>query len=631
MRKAVFVFLLLSVTFLTVTVPGAAREQADSVVVPILNLSAPRLMATADSLRREYRFREAVELFRQARAKTTDSLRLMRIDEQMAMAQNGDNMREYCSQPVVIARQRFSLEDFFLFYPLLDGAWRPVPNQLDSLGTDGPARGMYIPQEADVLYYSAKDEDGMYNLYRTEVLDTVWSVPELLGEQMTSSDNEIFPMLSPDGKSLFFASNGLYGMGGYDLYVSQWNPETRDWDVPMNMGFPYSSPYDDYLFVNTPDGKYSMFASNRECSRDSVYIYVLEYDSMPVRKAVEDPAALRALASLHPVADPGRMDNGSAASNAVQENVDIRRYTEKMIRVRILRDSVSLFNKSIDEARSALSSASEEAKASLAAEIRSKEEQLPRLQEALTEATKQLQEIEMEFLLGGVVIDPETVRKEADREIVGASSGYTFTRRSMGPAPKMKILKPKPSFDYSFKILPEGRFAENNTLPDGLVYQIQLFSMSTKATVRQLKGLSPVFERTSSQKYIYSAGLFNTYKDVLSNLNKVKRAGFKSAFITAYLDGQPIAVSKARELEKTVRQLYQIRLWPSDGKALSDGGLTSIHSVTDADLSKMVFEGAMTYVLGPFDDKAEVDGIVAALKTAGLEKLSVEKAGTAVR
>ena len=340
MRKAVFVFLLLSVTFLTVTVPGAAREQADSVVVPILNLSAPRLMATADSLRREYRFREAVELFRQARAKTTDSLRLMRIDEQMAMAQNGDNMREYCSQPVVIARQRFSLEDFFLFYPLLDGAWRPVPNQLDSLGTDGPARGMYIPQEADVLYYSAKDEDGMYNLYRTEVLDTVWSVPELLGEQMTSSDNEIFPMLSPDGKSLFFASNGLYGMGGYDLYVSQWNPETRDWDVPMNMGFPYSSPYDDYLFVNTPDGKYSMFASNRECSRDSVYIYVLEYDSMPVRKAVEDPAALRTLASLHPVADPGRMDNGSAASNAVQENVDIRRYTEKMIRVRILRDSV---------------------------------------------------------------------------------------------------------------------------------------------------------------------------------------------------------------------------------------------------------------------------------------------------
>ena len=60
-------------------------------------------------------------------------------------------------------------------------------------------------------------------------------------------------------------SKGLYGMGGYDLYVSQWNSETGDWDVPVNMGFPYSSPYDDFLFINTEDGKYSIFASNRGC------------------------------------------------------------------------------------------------------------------------------------------------------------------------------------------------------------------------------------------------------------------------------------------------------------------------------------------------------------------------------
>ena len=66
--------------------------------------------------------------------------------------------------------------------------------------------------------------------------------------------------------------------------------------------------------------------------------------------------------------------------------------------------------------------------------------------------------------------------------------------------------KPKESFDYTFMILPQGRFAEDNTLPGGLCYQIQLFSMTAKATVKQIKGLSPVFERQGTNgRRIYSA------------------------------------------------------------------------------------------------------------------------------
>lgn len=137
------------------------------------------------------------------------------------------------------------------------------PNQLDSLGGDGLARAIYVPDGAGDIYYSAKDEEGIRNIYCTHLSDSLWSVPALINERMTSSSDEIYPMLSPDGQSLYFASKGLYGMGGYDLYVSQWNKETGDWDVPVNMGFPYSSPYDDFLFVNTADGKYSIFASNR--------------------------------------------------------------------------------------------------------------------------------------------------------------------------------------------------------------------------------------------------------------------------------------------------------------------------------------------------------------------------------
>ena len=72
--------------------------------------------------------------------------------------------------------------------------------------------------------------------------------------------------------------------------------------------------------------------------------------------------------------------------------------------------------------------------------------------------------------------------------------------------------QPVRKFDYSFMILPEGRFAEDNTLPEGLVYQIQIFTQSRKATLDDINGLSPVFEKLNpSGKYTYSAGLFRDY------------------------------------------------------------------------------------------------------------------------
>jgi Tol biopolymer transport system component len=51
--------------------------------------------------------------------------------------------------------------------------------------------------------------------------DTVWSVPRKVEELSTAKSDEIYPMLSPDGKTLYFSSDGLYGLGGYDIYRSE--------------------------------------------------------------------------------------------------------------------------------------------------------------------------------------------------------------------------------------------------------------------------------------------------------------------------------------------------------------------------------------------------------------------------
>ena len=588
-------------------------------------VSPTRLMIKADSCRMAYSFAEAVQ-YSESAVEALDSTASARAEEQLLMARNGLNMMSFCSQPTVVAKQTFPLKDFFLFYPLKDHSWRKTPNQLDSLGGDNLSRAIFIPDGSRDIYYSAKDEEGIRNIYATHLTDSLWSVPTLINEQMTSSSDEIYPMLSPDGQSLYFASKGLYGMGGYDLYVSNWNSETNDWDMPVNMGFPYSSPYDDFLFVNTEDGKYSIFASNRECGRDSVTIYVLEYDSMPVRKAVTDVDELRALASLNPARDHSRIDNDAAVPDEGQQDESTKHYMDKMREVRALRDSVARFGKNLEKMRSGLAGASGEEKARLTAEISDKEMMLPTLNSALNAAVKELQNIEMDFLANGIVIDTRKLQAEADKEIVGASSGYTFSKNSYGPALHLDIMKPKPTFDYSFMILPEGRFAENNTLPEGIIYQIRIFTLGRKATVADLNGLSPVFERTTtSGRHAYSVGLFKSYKDVLSNLNKVKNRGFRDAQIDAFHNGQVINVRKARELESKVRTLFMVKIFPEDGQSLSEQAIAAVHEHSDKDLIKSVEAGSVVFTTGPFEDKSQVDVLVAALKAAGAENVSVSE------
>ena len=601
------------------------------------------LVAKADSLRKEYRFQEALQLYRSVAGSILghqedstalspeDSLLLEKIQSRRIMAENGLSMKQYVSEPVVVARHVFSAEDFYLFYPMPDRSWRPVPNPLDSIPGHRFVNATYVPEGSTDIYFSAEDGTGVRNLYHTHLEDSLWTVPVLLDEGLTSSEDEIFPVVSPDGKTIYFSSAGLYGVGGYDLYKSEWDSSTGTWGIPENLGFPYSSPYDDFLYFNTPDGKYTIFASNRDCPQDSVTIYVLEYDIMPVRRYVEDPEQLGRIASLVPVDDPSRMDTGSATHGSIRENEDMGRYMAKMNEVRSLRDSVAIYTQALEEKRQLLSqSADRQEQERLYSEIISGETRLPVLQDSLAKATGRLQQIEMEFLFNGVVIDPDKVLEQADREVVGAATNYAFSKHSPGDSLVLRIKKPEVRFDYSFMVLPEGRFALDNTIPDGIVYQIQMFLLSKPATVSQLKGLSPVFtEETATGKYIYRVGLFRKYNDVLSNLNTVKKLGFKTAFIVAFKDGKQYPVQKARALESSMdgkkeENHYQVRI-VSSGESLPDLTIKAIRQMTDRDIAKIAEDGKTVFLVGPLGSESEAEKLQAMIKISGIDETSIVK------
>jgi len=491
--------------------------------------SGRQAVARGDSLYRAYQFQQALSVYQSADV-DDDPLLVQYVNKKIACTQEALRMSAECANPRVVDRRTLPREDFFLYYPLPEGAWHPSPNPLD------PQSGypVYLPEGSDVVYFSALDESGSRSLFLSEDLDSLWRAPRHPAEALLSSGSEIYPMLSANRQILYFASDGMGGLGGYDLFYSTWDATNAIWSEPKNLGLPYNSPDDDFLMMDTADGKYLLFASDRDCARDSVHVYVLEYDSSPSRMEVRNPEELKQLAALAP--------SETGLATRVSGSADTRLYMRWMTEVRTLRDSLYKHEKDLDAYRKRLSEAAQADVAAISSLIRDRENALLPLRRRINEAYAEIRKIESSFLRRGTTADQPA--DQAGEE----EKGVPFKKQEMGPALEMGLSAY--DTDYYFNITTRGGFAPDGELPDGVVYQIFFCTSASRLQVEDLGGLSPVYERLNANlRYSYFAGLFFTYKDALRQLNRVRQAGFPEARISAYSDGRAIPVNQARQEE----------------------------------------------------------------------------------
>lgn len=88
-----------------------------------------------------------------------------------------------------------------------------------------------------------------------------WSRAVNLGSVINTAEDEVSPFIHVNGITLFYASNGLPGFGGYDLYKSEWRDSV--WSEPMNLGYPLNTHEDQVsLFVST-NGKNGYYSYER--------------------------------------------------------------------------------------------------------------------------------------------------------------------------------------------------------------------------------------------------------------------------------------------------------------------------------------------------------------------------------
>ena len=102
-----------------------------------------------------------------------------------------------------------------------------------------------------------------------------WSEPLNLGDEVNTEGNEMFPHLHQGGM-LFFASDGLPGLGGLDVFAALWLGNTAMQTI--NFGFPVNDTHDDFGLVLRDDMQSGYFTSNRPggAGDDDIYSFNLE-------------------------------------------------------------------------------------------------------------------------------------------------------------------------------------------------------------------------------------------------------------------------------------------------------------------------------------------------------------------
>jgi outer membrane protein OmpA-like peptidoglycan-associated protein len=172
----------------------------------------------------------------------------------------------------------------------VDGKWggiTPMPFNSKNYSTSNPS----IDKEGKTLYFSSNmpGSIGGIDIWKVQVnSDGSYGTPENMGDKINTAGDESFPFIT-DENVLYFASNGLTGFGGLDVFFVDLNKN----DAPTNAGKPVNTEKDDFALTYNTVKKLGYVSSNRS-GEDHIYssIPVCKGQIKVVVKSLKDDTVL---------------------------------------------------------------------------------------------------------------------------------------------------------------------------------------------------------------------------------------------------------------------------------------------------------------------------------------------------
>lgn len=139
-----------------------------------------------------------------------------------------------------------------------------------------PNSFVYVNDLSNRCYLSQQQPDSTIALYTSTIVNNRWTTPAPLKGISDSQEfrHANYPFMMGDGITFYFAADGKDGLGGYDIYVTRYDAEENCFLHPANIGMPFNSEANDYLYVIDEYNNLGWFATDRRQPKDSVCIYV---------------------------------------------------------------------------------------------------------------------------------------------------------------------------------------------------------------------------------------------------------------------------------------------------------------------------------------------------------------------
>jgi hypothetical protein len=232
----------------------------------------------------EYKFTNAMLYYQKYLDNTPEKLRGYDVKTELDQCANGKTLLKSPKALRLINAVEVAIPKFYMNYQLESrtGGFftdEALQTKMDKKFNHLP---MYYFLRGDSLkFFASYGATTNKDIYFVRKLGAdMWSPAIKLDDQVNSLLDEDFPFYDQKNGMLFFSSRGHNSIGGYDLFKSKFDPSNNKADNTSNLDFPYSSAADDFLFVPEIDQKKACFSSNRNCERNKIEVYSVEYNTI---------------------------------------------------------------------------------------------------------------------------------------------------------------------------------------------------------------------------------------------------------------------------------------------------------------------------------------------------------------
>lgn len=133
---------------------------------------------------------------------------------------------------------------------------------------------VYVNGFDNRCYYNEVGTDSISRLFMRERQGEGWDEARPLTEINELVSNATYPYMASDGQTLYFAGKSdEEGLGERDIYMTKYDAEEGKFLKPENIGLPFNSTKDDFIYVEADADGIAWFASTRRQPEGKVCVY----------------------------------------------------------------------------------------------------------------------------------------------------------------------------------------------------------------------------------------------------------------------------------------------------------------------------------------------------------------------